>query len=155
MQIFVKTLQGETTTLDVTEDDTIDSIKEKLQDKKGIPSDQQRLIFSGKQLEDGKSLRDYGIQDGANIHMVLRLRGGANITIHVKTLQGETTTMEVSTDEDIKVIKQKLQDKKGIPDDQQRLIFSGKQLEDGKTLNDYGIQDVANIHMVLRLRGGN
>jgi ubiquitin C len=145
--------------LDVQPNSTIEEVKSKIHSKEGIPSDQQQLIFAGQQLKDDRTLSNYDIKNGSTVQLVFRLRGG--MAVYVRIPNGRILTVHVDCENTVRELKEEIYQilmengESGLPPREQRIIFSGKQLEDHRTLADYGILNHGTVHIVRRLLGGN
>lgn len=166
--IVVQTLTGKNIPVLVTSAWTTHDLKTEISKDQGIPVDQQRIIFGGKLLEDEKLLVDYDIRRDSTLHLVLRLRptttsassadtstnGGKGLSsfqIAVKTLTRKPIFVTVTRFWTAHGLKMEIARLEGIPVEQQRIIFQGKQLPDGGRLVDYGVEPNSSLHLVLRL----
>jgi ubiquitin C len=117
-QIFVKTLTGKTITLNVELSDAVEYIKSIVETKTGIPADEQRLIFGGKQLQDGRILSDFYVQRESTLHLVLRLRNGkppiSNFVQVLKLISSTKEKYEIDKSEAIKIVKNALKNAKEV-----------------------------------------
>jgi len=134
MLIYVKVFNGKTIDLDVESFDTIEKVKEKIQNIEGFSSSEQRLIFAGMGLEDGRTLSDYNIQMDSILNLVLRMK-----QMFIQINAGEPVVIMFFDNEKIEQIKQKIEDVVAIPIEKQRLFFNGELLENDKSAVLYHI----------------
>ena len=156
IQILVRFINGYATSLEVESTDTLGTVKEKMQDKVGIPKGKQKIIFGGTMLmEDDRTLSEYNIKNSDTVHMVLHIRCRGHcgcrgqsaeykitptLKIVAKTLTGKSITLDVEPTETIEDMKKKIQIKEGIPPENQKITFAGKVLPDDRILFLYKMQ---------------
>ncbi|KAL4439307.1 hypothetical protein ABPG74_016970 [Tetrahymena malaccensis] len=172
IQIYIKTLTGQTIALKCKLNQTVDWLKNQISDQTKISPSQQKLIYGGQQLEDEKQLYFYNLQKDCVVHLVQTLQKVKEIqkpeqnqlkkhkqenkfiSIQIKTLTGKQIQLKCKLYDSVEMLKYHIQDSEGIPIDQQRVIFQGKELQNEYALDMYDIDDGDVIHLALRLRGG-
>ncbi|XP_029618957.1 ubiquitin-like protein ISG15 [Salmo trutta] len=156
MELTITLLNGDSHTLMVQPHSTLGSLKSLIKQHFGVAMERQRLSgVNGNNIslsDDSKTLSDYGLHSGSKL--TLLITEPTHIQVFLKNEKGQTHTYEVVSGETVTQFKAKVQNKEGVPANQQRLIHEGKQLDDGKKLEDYGVRNLSTIHLTLRLRGG-
>jgi len=144
------------------------SLKQKITDVLKVDAEHQRLLFSGKVLQDDATLEDYGLVNGNAVHLSIppgiaialpKVAPGkrvddSEVQIFVKHINGRTMALMVSPMDTVEHLMSKVQERTEIPPEEQRILYGGKQLTPGRTLSDYNISKESTLHLVLRLRGG-
>lgn len=148
--IFTSRSDGKAITLKVDPSETVEGVKLQIQDKEGLPPDQQKLIFADTQLKDGCTLSYYGIQNESAIDVVLCPRDG--LLIIVKTLSNTSIYLEVQFSDTVGNIKALIHNAVGVPPFRQRIVYAGTELRDDQSISDYHIQEGSTLTLVFRIK---
>ncbi|XP_072565121.1 polyubiquitin-like isoform X1 [Paramormyrops kingsleyae] len=161
MELFIKFMNGQTFSLSVELNATIKTLKNLIQIKQGTPSARQRLSVQNGQRRDltdeSRTLAEYGVSSGSTVIVLVTEPGPIQVTepgpiqVFLKTVNGTIHTYEITPGETVSEFKRKVFNKEHVAVDQQRLIYEGRQMEDGKKLEDYGVKNESTIFLILRL----
>ncbi|XP_062890478.1 polyubiquitin-like [Mobula hypostoma] len=151
MQIFLRNDKGKTSTYDVMPSESMQKFKARVHRQEGVRPDQQCLVYEGRQLEDGRLLSDYNIRPQTTVMLVSKEE---SMQIFLLNDKGKTSTYDVMPSESVQKFKARVHRREGVRPEQQRLVYEGKQLEDGRLLSAYNITPRTTISLLLRLGGG-
>ncbi|XP_030593631.1 polyubiquitin-like [Archocentrus centrarchus] len=156
MEIFITMLSGSSHTVRVNPQDTVGSLKRKIQSMLKVDPQRQRLVFSNGHKtplnDDSKSISHYGLQQGSQVSLLVT--EPVPIQVFLKNEKGQTSTYDIQPDETVSNFKRRVESRERVPASQQRLIHEGKEMQDGNKLVDYNVRNQSTIDMTLRLRGG-
>lgn len=153
MQLFLRLVEGSNLAVEVEPSCTGDGLQRRLQEVLGSCVQSSYIVHGCSTLQGTVAISEQGVSDRSTLELRCRLRGG--MMIKVKTLTGKEIEIDIEPSDTIERIKERVEEKEGIPPIQQRLIFAGKQMNDDKTAKDYNIEGGSVLHLVLALRGGH
>ncbi|XP_020392652.2 polyubiquitin-like [Rhincodon typus] len=156
MRLQVKFMTGDVVSLDINTSIQVSALKMMIYQKTNVPVYQQRLVIQNgntQELKDDKRLSDYCVPPSNTV--ILIVKNEDRMQIFLQNDKGKLSTYDVLPSESVREFKQRVQRQEGVPANQQRLMYDGKQLEDGHSLSDYNIQPESTIFLLLRLRGGS
>ncbi|XP_044052860.1 polyubiquitin-like [Siniperca chuatsi] len=155
MDITIVMLDGTSHTLTVHPQDTVGSLKTRIQEKLGVPAQRQKLVFVNGQRtplsDDLKPVSGYGLRPGSQVSLLVTQP--ATIQVLLRNEKGQVSTYDIKPDETVSDFKSKVQCREGVPVTQQRLIYQGREMMNGK-LADYNVEALSTIDLTFRLRGG-
>ena len=156
MQITVITPTNVVLTLEVDSSDSIENVRQKIQDQTGTPPAQQILVFNSTVLEDGRTLADYGVADGATIRLSYPPAGGLGMQLFIRQSSGGSSalTLDVLPSDSTENLKTKIENVTGTATASQRIYYNGTLLQDGFTIDDYNVQNESFLDLVVVVPGG-
>ena len=149
LEIFVQVMHQEIITLEVDSSDTIGNLKEKIEDKKGFPAEEQLLFFQREKLKDDRTVSDYNIQNKSTVNLSLQTY---RLEVTILSECRRLVTLEVNATDSILELKREIQNITGVPPRKQSLSFAGIELENERTISAYNIQNKSSINLVVQIK---